>query len=50
MTVTTDFERFVMRVDELRKCLFEAIDYAIKMDGHHKNYEGRIALCWPHRF
>jgi len=48
--VTTDFERLVMRIDALRKDLFDAIDYAIKMDGHHKSYEGRLTMCWPHRF
>lgn len=43
-------ERFIKRIDALRKDLFDAIDYSLKMDGHHKNYEGRITLCWPPRF
>lgn len=45
-----DLERVIRRLEQLRGELFDAIDYAIKMDGHHKNYEGRLSLIWPHRF
>ena len=43
-------ESVVMRLEKLRLELFDAIDYAIKMDGHHKSYEGKLAMVWPHRF
>lgn len=38
------------RLDVLRNDLFEAIDHSIKRHGHHKSYEGRITLVYPHRF
>ena len=49
-SVTSDVERLVMRFEKLRKELFDAIDYNIKMDGHHKSYEGRLSWICPHRF
>ena len=47
---TSPVERLVIRFEQLRKELFDAIDYNIKMDGHHKSYEGKLAMIWPHRF
>jgi hypothetical protein len=38
------------RIEKLRTELFAAIDHSIEMDGHHKSYEGRIGVLWPHRF
>lgn len=38
------------RIERLREQLFAAIDHSIEMDGHHKSYEGRIGIIWPHRF
>ena len=48
--MTNEVERIVIRFEQLRKELFDAIDYSIKMDGHHKSYEGRLSWIWPHRF
>ena len=48
--MSNPIDSFVMRFEQLRKDLFDAIDHSIKNDGHHKGYEGRLALIWPHRF
>lgn len=48
--MSNPIDGFVIRFEQLRKELFDAIDYSIKMDGQHKSYEGRLALIWPHRF
>jgi hypothetical protein len=43
-------KEFIKRFEKLRQDLFDAIDYNISQDGHHKSYEGRLSLVWPHRF
>ena len=50
MSVQNDITSVINRLEVLRKDLFDAIDYAIKHDGHHKSYEGKLAMIWPHRF
>ena len=41
---------YILRIEKLRQEIFDAIDYAIQMDGHHKSYEGKLSLVYPHRF
>jgi hypothetical protein len=50
MSEANEVECVVRRFESLRKELFAAIDYSIKMDGHCKSYEGAMAICWPDRW
>lgn len=50
MSDANNFNELIVRFEALRKDLFAAIDYAIKQDGHHKSYEGTMAMYWPNRW
>jgi len=41
-----EYERFM----RLRKDLFDAIAKELQIDGHHKSYEGRLYIRFPHYF
>ena len=45
-----DCKEFFSRFVALREDLFKAIAHAIEHDGHHKHYEGKLSLIYPHCF
>lgn len=40
----------VCKLDEFQQIVFDGIEKALRMEGHHKSYEGAIRVCLPSYF